>query len=803
MPTRHSTFLVQSSHGSVGNFELVVPRAEGGGAVQYWRNNDAAETPWIGPTLAFGSPDDAYAVSLIQGNFGTTGNLELLAVEGSQLVHHWRDDDASWRWQARTLLPGSVAVGQDVGLLQSSHGGKGNYEVVAPLAAAGGGGLAHWSRDNDTFGLPWSAPTFFGSGSAAAIAIVQSTLGLAGNLEVLARVGSQLVHYWRDDGASWAWSGPRPIAEVVGVSGKHALLQSGSGNFELVAPLASGGLAHWWHDNADPQLSWHGPTVFGTGNLDAVAMIQSTFGGNLELVARLGTQLVHYWRDNGTRAWNGPFPIADDVPPDPAVAGSSSVRYKPPIVSIHAAVVRSDKLVVWGNTDFDASAGTEASVDLATGASHFPAQHHHLFCSGHAFLPDGRILTMGGHMEGLTGVHRYHPDDDFWEHVTEMEAGRWYPTCTALPNGQVLTMSGTMGSGGPVSATAPVNNTLQLFDAAAGLQPSTPLPSPFSSYFPPDFPTIDLYPFVYVLPSGELLVHSRNVTRLYDWSSNTWSPMELPAAYPHSRTYPGQGSSVLLPLLPTDDPPYRARVMTFGGGGADPQDLNVSTPATDTVEMLDLSASSPAWRYTAPMSGPRVMLDATLLPNGTVLVVGGSATGRSDRGIDPVLTVEVFDPSTESWTTLTPLKTPRSYHSTAILLPTAEVLVGGKDFLFNLPPYDYPEHRLEVFSPPYLFRGQRPVVMDAPSSATYGGTFSVTFTQAPSIAAAVLMRPGSVTHSFNMEQRLVGLVVVGTAANVLTLQAPPNANIAPPGFYLLFLLNEQGVPSVGSFIKVS
>jgi hypothetical protein len=384
-----------------------------------------------------------------------------------------------------------------------------------------------------------------------------------------------------------------------------------------------------------------------------------------------------------------------------------------------------------------------------------------------------------------------------------MDAGRWYPTCTALPNGQVLTMSGTMGSGGPVSTTAPVNNTLQLFDANAGLQPRIPLPSPFSDNFPADFPTIDLYPFVYVLPSGELLVHSRNVTRFYDWTADTWSPVELLGASAFSRTYPGQASSVLLALLPIDDPPYRARMLTIGGGGADPQDLTVNTPAVDTVELLDLSEAVPAWRYTAPMAGPRVMPDATLLPDGTVLVVGGSATGRSDMGIDPVLAVELFDPSTETWTTLTPLKTPRSYHSTAVLLPSAEVLVGGKDFLFNLPPYDYPEHRLEVFSPPYLFRGPRPQIVAAPTSAVYGATFSVTWAQAQSIASAVLMRPSCVTHSFNMEQRLVGLVTVDSGGNVLTLQAPPNANIAPPGYYLLFLLNALGVPSLGSFVSLA
>jgi hypothetical protein len=805
VPQRHSGFFIQSSHGNVGNFELLTPRPAGGGAAHYWRDNDAPETPWFASALAFGSPDDVNGLSLIQGSFGPAGNLEAVALEGSQLVHHWRDDGGSWRWQARTLLPGSVPAVFDVALVQSTHGSTGNYEVVAPVAAAGGGGLAHWSRQNDAFGLPWSNPTFFGVASVEAVAMVQSTLGAAGNLEVVARVGNQLVQYWRDDGASWEWHGPLSIPDTDGVTGKHAFLQSSFGNvgnFELVAPLSGGGVGHWWRDN-DDGFTWHGPTVFGAGTIDALGIIQSTFGGgNLELVARVGDGLFHYWRSPDSDTWVGPFLIVDPAPPDPQAAGASSIPYNPPIVAIHAAVARTGKLAIWGNADFDASAGIEAVLDLASGVSSFPAEHHHLFCSGHASLPDGRIVIMGGHMEGVTGVHVFHPEDDYWEHVTDMLAGRWYPTCTALPSGQVLTMSGTMGSGGPVSPSAPVNNTLQLFDPETGLQPNIPLPTPFSGFFPAEFPTIDLYPFVFVLPDGGLLVHSRNVSRFYDWTSDTWSPLELPGVYAHSRTYPGQGSAVLLPLVPGPDGAYPPRVLIVGGGGADPQNLDVLTPATETVELLDLSAQVPAWRFTASLSGPRVMGDATLLPDGTVLVTGGSATGRADMGIDPVLAVELFDPTTESWSILAPMKTPRSYHSMAILLPSAQVLVGGKDFLFNLPPYDYPEHRLEVISPPYLFRGPRPVLGDVPTTVAYGESFTVTTPDAPSIASAVLMRPGSITHSFNMEQRSVGLVLVGQTGGELTLQAPPGASITPPGYYMLFVLNGAGVPSHAQFIQV-
>jgi len=356
--------------------------------------------------------------------------------------------------------------------------------------------------------------------------------------------------------------------------------------------------------------------------------------------------------------------------------------------------------------------------------------------------------------------------------------------------------------GGPEELPATVNDTMMLYDPSARIGPERAVPSPLSTSFPPSFPTNDLYPFVYALPSGKLLIHSRNTTRFYDPATDTWEATQLPAQSPFSRSYPGQASSVLLPLLPASSPPYGPRIAIFGGGGADPDGLGQFTPATATVELLDLSDPSPAWRYTTPMPSPRVLSDAVLLPDGTVLVVGGSATGRSDVGIDPVLAIELFDPATESWSAMCPAQVPRLYHATAILLPDARVLMAGTDGLFNAPPYDYPQHRIEIFSPPYLFRGPRPTIAAAPTTVGYGASFQVDSPEAPVVAAAALLRPGSVTHSFNMEQRFVGLVIGAQTGTSLTVQAPPDPNVAPPGYYLLFLLNGAGVPSVATFIRL-
>lgn len=255
-------------------------------------------------------------------------------------------------------------------------------------------------------------------------------------------------------------------------------------------------------------------------------------------------------------------------------------------------------------------------------------------------------------------------------------------------------------------------------------------------------------------------------------------------------------------LLPLQPPDYVARVLIAGGGGADPETVTSFTPATATVEIMGIDVEDPGWVQAAPMAYPRVMPDAVLLPDGTVVVIGGSLSGKADNGLEPVYPIERFDPATATWTTLCHIAVPRLYHSTALLLPDASVLVMGKDAINNPDPFHYPEHRAEVFSPPYLHVGTRPVMTTAPGQIHYGASFTVGTTRPAAVDAVSLLRPGSVTHSFNMEQRLVGLTVSGRSAVDVTLDAPPGPTIAPPGWYLLFLLS-GGVPSVGRFVRLS
>src|SRR6516225_5136059 len=237
--------------------------------------------------------------------------------------------------------------------------------------------------------------------------------------------------------------------------------------------------------------------------------------------------------------------------------------------------------------------------------------------------------------------------------------------------------------------------------------------------------------------------------------------------------------------------------MILGGGQPD---------ATATTEMIDLSQSNPTWASSGNMpSGARVQGNSVLLPHGQVLALGGSA--KDEDLNSATLGADLYDPATGKWSSAGTCSYARLYHSTAILLPDATVVSAGSN-----PTRDTYEQHIEIYSPAYLFTtdasgntiyATRPTIQSTPASIGYGsGTFQVQTPDALNISSVVLARPGSDTHAWNMEQRLVGLAFTPTSG-VLTVNLPPNSNVAPTGYYMLFILNSAGVPSVASFVQVS
>ncbi len=499
-----------------------------------------------------------------------------------------------------------------------------------------------------------------------------------------------------------------------------------------------------------------------------------------------------------------------------AVAGRWEVApFSSGVVGVHVALLHTNQVLFLNFREPDNPAvppepplhAVSAVLDLATGTLLHPSYEgplpelENIFCGGHAFLPDGRLIVFGGDREGyvrptpVKSIHEFvpgGPGGGHWHYLDDMRQPRWYPSATTLPDGRVMVVGGHARNDRPPAAA---NNTFEVYDRATGLGPETGVLDVLEL-------GSALYPFLVVLPDKTALVHGGTRTQFLDLETFRVRPGVLEAAdRPDraSRTYGVEGTCALLPLRPTSDPPYRASVMMIGGGGPEG---GISAPATATCEILDTGAAQRRWRLTAPMANSRVMPDSVLLPDGTVFVCNGGRRGQSDNSASPVFEAEIFDPRTETWTTMANAVVPRLYHATAILLPDGRVLTAGTDGSWNPPPYNVGETRVELFSPPYLFAGTRPAVTAAPDGVQYDQTFEIETPDAHQVDEVVIVRCSSVTHSFNFNQRLVELRIVGRTDGGVSVQAPPDGYVAPGGIYLLFVLKD-GVPSIGRFLQLA
>jgi hypothetical protein len=248
------------------------------------------------------------------------------------------------------------------------------------------------------------------------------------------------------------------------------------------------------------------------------------------------------------------------------------------------------------------------------------------------------------------------------------------------------------------------------------------------------------------------------------------------------------------------------KILYAGGGGnaiwAQSPDPKIGSP-TNTAETIDLKAASPAWSRAGTMAFPRRHLNSTVLPDGTVLITGGT-TGGGFVDINPAdaaRAAELWDPKTNQWTTLASNSVMRVYHSVSLLMPDGTVLHGasGNALAGPVPVPDEPNH--EIFSPPYLFKGARPTIASAPATVAYGEAFAVATPNAAQVTDVRWIRLGSVTHAFDMSARANTLTFTRTGSGV-SVTAPINPIQAPPGYYILFILNRNGVPSVGKIVRV-
>lgn len=436
-----------------------------------------------------------------------------------------------------------------------------------------------------------------------------------------------------------------------------------------------------------------------------------------------------------------------------------------PVLSIHMSYLWTNKILLWGRR------GEAYLWDYAKGAAGFTqiAAPFEVFCSGHSFLPDGRLFVAGGHItdhKGLPMAAYFDPVTESWSTTAmPMAQGRWYPTTTLLPNGEMLVLAGTDEN----AANVPVP------EVWTGTQwrrlTNAPLNLPY-------------YPTAFVAPNGKVFVAGPQTSSYYLDPSGLGTWTKVADRHVADRS---TGSAAM----------YAPGKILYAGGGDNP---------TASAEVIDLTTASPSWRTIASMTYPRRHMMATILADGKVLVTHGTSGLVNDQAL-AVHYPELWNPATESWTRMAYEPAIRTYHSTALLLPDARVLSSGSGEGFGV---DLAHSSLtaQVFSPPYLFNpdgslAARPAISSAPTHLGYGQSFSVQSPDAANVTRGNLIRLSADTHWFNEGQHIWPLSFTNqVGSSTLSSTSPPDANRAPPGTYMLFLLNSAGVPSIARMISI-
>jgi len=459
------------------------------------------------------------------------------------------------------------------------------------------------------------------------------------------------------------------------------------------------------------------------------------------------------------------------------------------IVPLHMSLFPNGNIIAWGKTDvLPDTMGMPRIWNPAAGpptTARMIEVDTMLFCAGYALMPDGTLLVSGGHLKDDRGIPttRFFTQDGTVTDGPDMAHGRWYPTVTELADGQrFVTMAGR-------DQANLVVTTPEIWEGGRWIEltGAGDLEIPY-------------YPRNFIDPKDGRIFNAseRTQSRWFDpdgigvgGGRGSWTNGPV-HKFGFNRDY---GSAVMY------EP---GKILVVGGGG------NLSWPTPDkktdvptaTAEIIDLNSASPTWQFTGSMAIPRRHMNATILPDGQVLATGGTRGGgfvNIDRGL-AAREAELWNPGTGQWTTLAANSVMRVYHSVSMLLPDGTVLHGSSGDAMAGPVPVPSERNHEIFSPPYLFKGARPAISSMPSTVGIGQRFSVVTPNAQQITAVRWIKLGAVTHAFDAGQRANTLSFAATPTGV-DVTAPNRAELAPPGYYLVFILNRNGVPSEGKVIK--
>jgi NPCBM/NEW2 domain/Domain of unknown function (DUF1929)/Glyoxal oxidase N-terminus len=477
-----------------------------------------------------------------------------------------------------------------------------------------------------------------------------------------------------------------------------------------------------------------------------------------------------------------------------------------PTIAVHSALLPTGNVMTWFTSDTSGENRDDVNPQLhkstlawiwnPSSSTFTPANNSttDLFCAGAASNFEGKLIVVGGNLGGRFGpkdINTFDASTSQWTKTGTMAQGRWYPTVTALANKELLLIGGNTEGPNIQANTIPeviqTNGTIRRLTSASTTDGGPGWGLKEDEHY---------YPWMHVAPDGKVFnsgPHSRMMT-LDTAGAGGWSnPTERGDNF-----YRKYGSSAM----------YDVGKILVLGGGPSICPANQSC-GTESARVINLNAGSQVRAITS-MGNKRVHANATVLPDGRVIVIGGTRNGNTDDNSfdesQKVLESELWSPTSETFTPAAVMKTARGYHSSALLLPDGRVLSAGGGGCGGCPE----SHAdAEIYYPPYLFKTdgsgklvERPVISQIPTSITYNTGFEVSSNDAAIISSAVLMRLGAATHAFDQGQMRVPLSINRRLGGTLSLTAPNNANIAPPGMYMLFIIDAAGVPSVAQILRL-
>lgn len=496
--------------------------------------------------------------------------------------------------------------------------------------------------------------------------------------------------------------------------------------------------------------------VMRRGNLGTALVVSSGMAGALALAAVAPSSLAGAATSPEARG-------------NPAVVGRWSKAFNPGsnAVGISATLLHNGRVLIMGDENFRKTTVTSGYLyNPVTNKVRRVITPAEVFCGGMITLSDGRMLTVGGTGAkipiGLKDIWLFNPATRKWIKQPDTPLGRYYPTIAELPSGRVLIVAGT-----EADALTP-NPKVEIY--------TPPRPGRAKGTLRVVGPehTTGFYPKLFVMPDGRVLEVKGFSAYRFDPASPDWKFFgRLPA-------FAGPGAAGM--MLP-GGPNGSNRVISVGG--------LEHGKALAATEIFNYANPTAGWHRGHRMPTPRAHMNLVQVPNGTAYGIGGNRTGLYGAGTRQTL---FYNPAKDTWRGMAVESVRRAYHSTALLLPDGRILAAGDTGTGG------GGALLDIYSPPYLFHGTRPVIHTAPTQVKYGAKFKIGWS-GKRVTRAVLMAPGSTTHADEMQARHVELRVTRTA-NGFVASAPPRAAVAPPGYYMLFVVTKGGVPSKAKWIHV-